>query len=146
MKASLSEKLAGAWALVSFELESTAGKINYPMGKDAEGSIFYTEDGFVSVNIMRKGRDSFIQNGHDETKELRWLDLPYLAYSGKYVLEEKKPAITHWVEVGLYPEWIGQGQQRLISWIGEDLQLSTAESAGIDGQARLVWTRKKSKN
>jgi hypothetical protein len=143
MKTSLSKKLAGAWALVYFELESSDGNISYPLGKDAEGSIFYTEDGFVSVNIMRKGRDSIMQKGKDQTNEWRWLDLPYLAYSGKYILEEDELAITHWVEVGLYPEWIGQAQYRLISWLGEDLQLSTTNSAGVDGEARLVWTRRK---
>jgi Lipocalin-like domain len=142
MEGELKDKLIGCWSLLSFEFESADGNIQYPLGQDAEGSIFYSPDGYVAVNIMMKKRASFIDEALYAIRGLRFLDLPYLAYSGKYELDDLHSSVTHFVEIALYPEWIGVAQFRQIVWIGDHLQLSADNSASNGGQARLVWKKK----
>jgi hypothetical protein len=143
MEYSLKERLIGSWALLSFEAESSEGVLSYPLGKDAEGSILYAPDGYVAVNIMKKDRSGFVDKALYENNPLTYQDLPYLAYSGKYLLDANRPSVTHMVEVSFYPEWIGQQQFRMISWLGKDLQLASDGEIGPDKIAfRLLWRRK----
>jgi Lipocalin-like domain len=143
MESTLRDKLLGCWSLLSFEQDTAAGAIQYPLGQDAEGSILYSPDGYVAVNIMRKGRCSLVDNSFYSTEGLHFLNLPYLAYSGKYELDEDHSSVTHHVEIALYPEWIGVAQFRQISWLGDHLQLAANNASGNGGQARLVWQKKK---
>lgn len=143
MANSLKEKLIGTWSLVSFESEGPDGIITYPLGKDAQGSIMYAADGYVSVNIMQTGRTGFVDRSLYQNKLLKYLDLPYLAYSGRFVLDESRPSVTHIVEVSIYPDWLGAEQYRIIKWLGDDLQLGSDGPIGPDQNwFRLHWKRK----
>jgi hypothetical protein len=131
-------KLIGSWQLLSFSSISVDGAISYPLGNDAKGALIYSVDGFVAVNIMRKDRPSLIQ-----PSGLRYLDLPYLSYTGTFIVDEKRPSVTHLVEISIYPEWIGQKQFRLIKWNAEELELSSDGVVGPDRtQFKLLWRKK----
>jgi Lipocalin-like domain len=136
-------KLIGSWDLLSFSSISAAGSISYPLGQDARGALIYSVDGYVAVNIMMSNRPSFIQPSSFAKEELRYLDLPYLSYTGTYMIDEKRPSVTHLVEICIYPEWIGQRQFRLIKWNAEELELSSDGIVGSDQtQFKLLWRKK----
>ena len=45
--------LGTSWELVKYQSENTKGDIIYPLGKDALGSIVFTKQKRVSVQIMQ---------------------------------------------------------------------------------------------
>jgi hypothetical protein len=52
--------------------------------------------------------------------------------------------VVHHVETSLFPDWIGAVQIRLISWVGDDLVLSTPDETSAGGRTvvnRLRWSR-----
>ncbi len=51
--------LVGTWRLVSWENRSTDGTVSHPLGRDAVGLIIYTDDGYMSVAMMRADREPF---------------------------------------------------------------------------------------
>ena len=72
----------GTWALVSFELRSTNGLVSYPFGHDVRGYITYSQDGYMSVSLMRGDRPNFnsrdIRGGSVEEKVFAFVNLPKL--------------------------------------------------------------------
>jgi hypothetical protein len=60
-----SNPLVGTWKLVSWENRSADGTISYPLAEDAVGFILYTDDGYMPVAIMRRGREPFAAGGDD---------------------------------------------------------------------------------
>jgi hypothetical protein len=57
---SLQERLIGSWKLVSYEARDDDGRgVIYPLGRDANGYIRYTPDGYMSAQIMRLNRPLF---------------------------------------------------------------------------------------
>jgi len=105
--------------------------------------LTYTENGFVSVNIMATNRRNF------EVRELK-LGTPeekvasadtYISYSGKYNFDGDK--IKHHVEVCLFPNWVGKDQVRIFDLNGDTLALKTIPDPR-DEQGRqgyLIWER-----
>jgi hypothetical protein len=60
---------------------------------------------------------------------------PIFAYAGAFQVEEEKKIVTHFVLVSLFPNWIGQKQQRIASIEGDLLHLSTASPIQSGGQS-----------
>lgn len=142
MKTSLKEQITGAWNLVSFEQETQEGKVTYPLGIDAQGSIYYLPDGFVSVHIMQVNRSEFVAPALYANCQLKYTDLGYLAYSGRFSLNQSETVMTHHIDISLFPEWIGGQQVRIIKLDGEHLSLSSDGPVGPDKiQFRLHWKR-----
>lgn len=69
--------LIGTWQLVSWEAKGKDGEMHYPFGKNPKGYITYTEQGYMSVTIMKSNR----QNLEILTQEL---------------MEAKKICLTPW--------------------------------------------------
>jgi hypothetical protein len=144
MEMSLTEQITGAWFLVSFEQETAAGDISYPLGSDAKGSIYYLPDGFVSVHIMNIGRSEFVKPELYAGGRLKYTDLGYLAYSGRYSLNQSQTIITHHIDISMFPEWIGGQQVRVISLNGDHLSLSSDGPVGPDKITFcLLWKRER---
>jgi hypothetical protein len=60
MAKTLREQLIGAWKLVSYVEKPVDGSDPiYPMGEKLEGTIMYTPDGYMSVQMMQPGRAKF---------------------------------------------------------------------------------------
>ena len=139
----LKSKLIGSWDLLSFQSISDEGVVSYPLGQDARGILMYSEDWCVAVNIMTSHRASQVDRSFFLDGQLRYLDLPYLSYTGTYSIDAGRPSVTHLVEVCIYPEWIGQKQLRLIKWNAAALELSSDGTVGPDqAKFRLLWRRK----
>ena len=147
----IENQLIGTWRLVSFESRVGEHQISYPMGQDATGSIIYSADGYMSVQIMKAGRSTFgsadLFGGSIE--ECAEATVSYLAYGGRYevhadmVLQVLHNTVLHYVEVSLFPNWVGTTQERFLQSSGDRLTLSTARMlvAGKEQTSHLIWER-----
>lgn len=143
----LKESLIGTWCLVSYiEKNVDTGEVRYPMGKEPAGFIIYTADGYMSVQLEARGRQSFASNdmfggsGEEYTRAGR----TYLAYAGPFSVEEASRKLHHEIVVSLFPNWEGNAQIRFAELEGERLRLSFEHpqfSNGAMRTAQLLWAR-----
>jgi hypothetical protein len=137
------QQFVGAWRLVSWENRSAEGQTTYPFGPDAAGYIVYTISGHVSVAITRANRPHFATGdplgGSDEERAAAAASC--IAYAGTYDVHED--AVTHRIEVSLFPNWAGAVQQRFYEFDSDRLSLSTAPMLldGREQRAYLIWER-----
>ncbi|KVD50804.1 hypothetical protein WT97_19650 [Burkholderia sp. MSMB1459WGS] len=142
----LRERLVGAWRLVSYEIRPCDGSPSaYPLGRDVRGWILYTPDGYMSAQLMAAGRPRYtngdLQGGTDD--ECAAAARGYIAYSGPFQVADDG-TLTHAMDVSLFPNWIGDVQQRAVMLDGDRLQLGTVAPVRIDGRevdAVLLWAR-----
>ncbi|MGI6747956.1 MAG: lipocalin-like domain-containing protein [Anaerovoracaceae bacterium] len=140
MSESVREKLIGAWKLVEYSINDkrNPGQRFYPLGKDATGIIMYTPNGYMSAQLMAQGRPVYA-NGHIHTgsiEEMAAAAKGYMAYSGKFELNEETNTLIHHMEVSMNPTWLGQAQERYYKLEGDTLTITTPGDF-----ARLVWKR-----
>lgn len=136
---SLRDQVIGTWQLVSYQSEDEAGNIIYPFGKDAKGFIMYNPDGYMSAQLCKVGRPAYtsgdMQTGIQE--EMATVAHCYMAYSGRFELDEEKGALTHHMDVSMNPTWEGQAQPRLATIDGEVLTVINGQQT----QDKLIWKR-----
>lgn len=114
------EDLLGAWELVSFVSVDRDGNETYPYGEGARGIILYTDDGYMSAQIMNPDRAGI--SG-------------YLTYTGAYRFDAATDTVFHDAEVALWHSWRGTTQVRSARMVDGDLYLSSADG-GV-----LHWRR-----
>jgi Lipocalin-like domain len=147
MMGGLREQLIGAWKLVSYVAHPVDGSAQFfPLGENPSGIILYTPDGFMSAQLMSNGRKPFASSDWFEAtlEEYRAEASTYIAYSGRFHVDEEKKGLTHSMFVSLFPNWIGQTQPRLVRIEGDTLYLSTetpTPSAGRVVMSKLAWRR-----
>lgn len=142
----LRANLIGAWTLQSYQSSAVDGSdVSYPLGVDARGIIMYTQDGYMSAQLMRSDRTPFDRNdphlAHDN--ELAAAAAGYLTYAGPYEVVNEG-MIAHHVQLSLLPNWIGGIQYRKARLHDSRLELGPPEPLLIQGQlrtAKLVWRR-----
>ncbi|MBJ9594843.1 lipocalin-like domain-containing protein [Burkholderia seminalis] len=142
----LRAQLVGAWRLVSYEVRPRDGSATaYPLGRDARGWILYTPDGYMSAQMMATGRPPYANGDlhHGTDAEYAAAARGYIAYSGPFQVTDDG-TLTHEMDVSLFPNWLGNVQQRAVMLDGDRLQLGTAAPVRIDGRevdAVLLWVR-----
>jgi hypothetical protein len=140
--APLSEALVGAWSLASYEALAADGSVSHPLGRHAEGLLVYAPNGLMSVQIMAAGRRLWDHGGSDAHRAEAAAG--YLAYAGRYEVDEAAATVVHRVEISLVPNWVGTDQRRAVALDGDRLELTAAPTA-IDGERRtprLSWRRR----
>jgi len=134
------EQLIGTWDMVSWTQRRGDEELA-PMGESPIGTIIYTDDGAVSVNIMRRGRAPMASGdfvtADDNEKAAAFGG--YLGYSGTFELEGQD--VVHDIACASYPNWVGQRQVRRPSFNGSTLTLEAAARVvnGVLVTATLVW-------
>ncbi|WP_178129575.1 alpha/beta fold hydrolase [Pseudomonas sp. PB120] len=134
----------GRWEILSWEQAFDDGRRELPMGEHLHGFILYTEGGHMSCMIARAQRPNFETGGQwnasDAEKAGAYSSL--LAYGGRYELNGD--VITHFVDISLFPNWVGGAQKRRFD-VNDDgtLTLSARLEEGTPQarSARLVWRR-----
>ncbi len=146
MTKSLRDKLVGARELVSYvERDSLDGPVRYPHGADAQGLILYTLDGYMSAQIQSSGRPNYDRAvaGGGSSEQAAAAALGYLAYSGRYFVDESTGDIRHEAKLSLVPNYLGKLHLRHSDLDGDKLTLSS-ELTLSDGRtvySSLLWTR-----
>ncbi|MGA8029635.1 MAG: lipocalin-like domain-containing protein [Bryobacteraceae bacterium] len=130
----------GSWKLISYELTLTSGSTLKPFGDHPVGLILYQNDGHMSAQLMLPAPIPFassdsLQATKDEA-ERAWRN--YAGYWGTFSVDTNNRIITHHVEGGWFPNWIGTNQARSFRF-GEGTLILEADYAG--GLAKLVWQK-----
>ena len=134
----------GAWRLLSFEARTSGGEVSYPLGRDAEGLLLYSQEGYVAISVMRGDRANFksasIWEAASSEEKLAAFD-SYSSYCGRYEVKQNK--VIHHVELSLFPNWSGVGQERYFEFAGDRLTLRTppAMVGGVEQTAIAIWQR-----
>ena len=106
--------LVGTWRFIEItDFDSTGAPINY-FGEKPCGFIIYTSTGQVSVHIAR------CPTADASPPELA---ATYNGYFGTYTVNETRGLVTHVVEGGSAPDYIGTPQQRPFKITGDTLLL-----------------------
>ena len=147
MPKTLREQLIGTWKLVTYQEEPVDGSAPFfPLSEKPQGIIMYAPDGYMSAQLEEPGRPNFVGGDRFKGKPEEYLKeaVGYVAYSGPYHIDEEKQHLTHYMFVSLYPNWIGQTQNRVVKIEGDMLYLSTDApilSGGTQVNSRLSWRR-----
>lgn len=135
------QDFVGTWKLISIETKDEKGDL-VRRGKRT-GYIIYSMDGYMSVVIMKDGRPIFksgdIRGGSVEEK-ISAVD-GYISYTGRFMV--KKNSVFHHIEASLFPNWIGEDQERFYKLDGNRLTLSTPLMliGGRKLSTHLIWER-----
>jgi hypothetical protein len=139
---SIQNKLVGTWRLVAYKERTSDGKVYYPNGRDAEGYIMYSADGFMSVAIMSINRPNFATDDPAKaTPEELAAAADYLSYAGKY--EVKADLVTHHVEISFFPNLVGKIRERAAEF-KDNLLILSSPPYWADGELRtsvITWAR-----
>ena len=130
-------ELVGRWQTTSMEQRYDDGRVVVPFGKDLEGFLQYSADGYMCGLMQRSGRTPFTSGGQwtasDEEKARAYDN--FLTYSGRW---EVKPdnLLLHHIEISLFPNWIGATQSRVYKLMGDELEIT----ARIEPEAPMALT------
>lgn len=144
---SFRDSLIGAWRLISCkETDILTGEEFRPMGDAPEGLILYTPDGYMSAQLSAVGRPDFASGDMyaGTPEEYTKAGLSYLAYSGRYFVDEIRQTIEHEMYVSLFPNWKGQLQMRIAKLDENELRLSPDRPHLFNGSlktAEIIWRR-----
>jgi len=138
-------RIVGTWKLVSFESTRADAVSAFLFGADAMGMIMYDANGHMAVQIMQQARPSFAQADlrAGTPEEIKAAFEGYLAYFGRYEINEAEGFVIHHVEGSLFPNWVGADQKRFYVLSGDRLVLTTPpqQTGGVTGTSTLVWER-----
>ncbi|CAJ9736439.1 lipocalin-like domain-containing protein [Burkholderia pseudomallei] len=144
----LRQRLLGAWTLDSYlEIDAETGVRHAPFGDAPLGLIVYTADGYMSsVQLQARERAPFA--GDDPYRgtpaEYAQAGRTYLAYAGRFFVDEATRALSHEMAVALFPNWLGQIQTRIVEFPDDTLHLGMPTPLQLNDalkHARLVWRR-----
>jgi len=123
--ATLRDSVLGAWELVSFNSTDVAtGVVEHPLGPSPRGLIVYTPDGHMSAQLANPDMSG------------------YVAYCGRFAVNEETSTVHHDVTMSMMPELLAQPQFRQASVDGELLTLSATSSDAVGTtHSSLVWRR-----
>lgn len=140
-----SAPMVDAWKLTSFKIQKANGEVIYPFGKNARGSIIYTDSGRFSAQVMRPDRPKFTSGDQMKgiSEEIKANYEGYVSYYGSYEFDNENGFIIHHVEGSLFPNWEGHGLERFFELSGNRLKINTPPTlwGGQEVVGILIWER-----
>jgi hypothetical protein len=135
--------LIGTWRLVSFELRTANGETTYLWGRNPQGYLIYSQEGYMSVALSRAHRPNFVsgdQLGASTEEKVAAFDT-YTSYAGKYSTKGDK--LYHHAELSLLPNWAGVTLERTFTIEGSRLTISSPPIPvrGEEQTAHLIFER-----
>jgi len=129
---SVKEKLIGAWRLAWEDEQGTDGKMKHIV--DYKGTIVYTRDGHMSVQIMLPNPDVV----RDVDNPVKYDQGGYEAYYGSYEVNEQAHTVTHHVQGSLVRALVGKDLTRVYRFSDGQLIL---KSSRPDEHWTIAWER-----
>jgi hypothetical protein len=147
------KELCGLWSLTSWRSLSRSGVQSFPFGQDAHGSLCYAAGsspeenrnermvGRMSAQLSVRERHFFTAapESPERTREKSAAFDSYVAYAGRWWLDGE--LVIHFVEMSLYPNWIGTELVRRLELRGDELILSTLPNSRDGVSHHLSWRR-----
>jgi hypothetical protein len=132
---SIIHEIAGAWRLVRWEAHAADGTVSLPYGAELVGLLLFTPGGYMSGQIM------FPQAGDlDPGPALVAGPQRYIAYCGRFTVDEATSSITTRVEASVSRSWVGTDQVRGVEVSGDLLTLRPPQRPSGE-QTVIVWRR-----
>jgi hypothetical protein len=136
--------VAGAWTFISDVSTRNDGSVVAVDGptEGYEGLLIYTPDGFVSANIMPKGRNWTSASATVTDLQETLFSASSSAYAGRYRIDTLARTITHTALVTMDPEFKGRELVRSYAIDGDILTLSgTWSYRGETLRFTVSWQR-----
>lgn len=143
-----SDRFPGIYKLVSWKNTNPDGTVVEPLGAAPIGRITYHRSGHMSVQLMRRDRKPLprldIQTASiDELRAvLRTVQDGtaggFVAYMGRYEVQEDRHIVIHHLEGGSSPAFSGQDFERRYELTDKSLNLSAPPNFDSN---KLVWER-----
>src|SRR5258708_39371678 len=131
----------GAWRLVSeVERDVETGLENNVLGERPQGFILYTPDGYMSAQLQGLARAPFAEGDLLRGSPAEYIAAggSYIAYSGRFFVDEAKRSLSHEMAVSFFSNWGGQRQVRLVKGDPERLQISTDRHQRFKGALKTA--------
>ena len=147
------QTLIGVWELVSLQDHRPNGDALDWMGKKPSGTLIYSADGHMSVQIMRDphpvvAASMWSSDGRDllpsaSASEIRDAYGGYYAYFGTWEIDEAARTVTHHIRGSMRAVEVGEDYVRPYEFSGEYLRLrSTVSPVSGEKQFRVItWRR-----
>ena len=128
---------AGTWKLLSQHSLYPDGTSEPSRGNNAEGIIMYDQAGNMAVQLMRTDEHA---TEYTDLSHLKTAMQGFLAYYGRYEVDEEERIVRHFVTGASYFGFRGTIQTRHYEFSGDTLTLK-AKSSFDDSTRLLVWRR-----
>lgn len=125
-------RILGAWRLIRYSATLANGVEVFPHGRNPDGLIIYSPDGWMSVYI-KADESKIIDSGKEGREQLAESS----SYYGPFSVDEKAMIVTHHVRQSFLKIMLGE-QQRHFTFEGDELVLS-ANTGGM--RVVLRWRR-----
>jgi hypothetical protein len=140
------ERLIGVWKLLSAEFHTTEGKVIYLWGKNATGVIIYSEEGYISGQIMKPDRPKFASrdNLKGTPEEAKLAFDGYQAYYGTFDVNDAENMVIHHVTGNLFPNAVGIDLKRYYEFSANGRLTLRTPPMWMGGEkvtGSLVWER-----
>jgi hypothetical protein len=137
--------MIGTWRLIAYTAQDDqGGEPHHPLGPDADGFLMYTQDGYMSVQMMRRDRIEYDQPDIDggTTDQTAGAAAGYLAYCGPFGIDVDTGTVNHFVAVSLLPNWLRGVQVRQPSLQADRLTMHAEYAVGSAMVSSvLTWSR-----
>ena len=127
-KNAVRDKLIGAWRLAWLEEPAAEGKA---ARVERTGTLLYTRDGHMSVQIMAPTAESPAESG-----PVQYEQGGYEAYFGTFEVNEQAHTVTHHVEGALVRSLIGNDLTRVYRFSANQLVLTSSRP---DEHWTIAW-------
>ena len=135
--------LIGAWRLVSYELAGSDGRVRRPYGPAPAGLLIYSADGYMSVAFAQPDRPGFASGDALRGTTAEWAACAktYTSYAGRS--EVRGDRVLHYLDVSLYPDWLGTTQERFFILVDDRLTLRMPpyQQGSVEWRGTLIWER-----
>ena len=140
--ASVADRIAGTWSLVSLEVEQGDNRIAV-FGTDPRGIQIMAPNGRFAVITTRSELPLYAANNRMQgtDAEYRAIGQGANASYGRYSIGEAGGTITFHVEVSTFPNWEGQDQIRSFTLEGDEWRYLNPSPTIGDGKVHVVWRR-----
>jgi Lipocalin-like domain len=147
------QNLIGVWELVTLQDHRPNHEVLDWMGKKPSGTLIYSANGRMSVQIMRDPRPAgagsmWSSDGRDllpgaSAAEIRDAYAGYYAYFGTWEIDERARTVTHHIRASLRAVEVGADYVRPYEFSGKQLLLrSQVKTASGEEQTRVItWRR-----
>jgi hypothetical protein len=145
--ASLKNELVGTWRLLSYiEVPLDGGDSGFPMGKSPKGLLIYAPDGHMSVQISASQEQKYVSGDRMNATEVELAERMrgYIAFSGKYNVDNKAASVLYTIQTSLFPNWEGGKQLRKIDFEGDILYQKSLDpilSGGRLVHSYITWQK-----
>jgi len=121
----LKKSLVSAWRLESTLQRLTDGTVRpSPLyGPNGVGYLIYSASGQMSAMLANPTRKRWLSEDEPTEKDLRALHDSFVAYCGRYEVDEVQGIVTHHIELHVTPNYSGTLAVRHVSVEGSRLTL-----------------------